>query len=87
MSDSLLSKLRRAAMEKVAMDPLAARTLLAGGAGAVAAGVPITLLMRAHEDAARKRAQNVGFGAGVATGLAGPHIIRGLHGALEGMNQ
>jgi len=82
---NLLARLRHAAREKVAMDPGLMRTLLAGGAGAVAAGVPIALVMKAHEDAARERARNVGFGAGVATGLAGPHIVQGLHNAMQGL--
>lgn len=57
--------------------------LLAGGAGAVGAGVPIALLMKAHADQARTRARNIGFGAGVATGLAGPHIARGLYNLTQ----
>lgn len=68
------------------MDPGLARTLLAGGAGAIAAGVPTFLLMRAHEDEARARARNIGFGAGAAAGLAAPHIVGGLHNAIQGLS-
>lgn len=65
------------------MDPALTRNLLAGGAGAVAAGVPIALIMKAHENAARERARNVGFGAGAATGLAAPHIVHGLSDIMQ----
>ncbi len=82
----LLSRLRAAAREKTAMDPTLARTMLAAGGGALAAGVPIALIMKAHEDAARERARNVGFGAGAAAGLAAPHIVRGLHDAFQGLS-
>jgi hypothetical protein len=83
----LLSRLRHAAREKVAMDPSLAKMLLAGGAGALTAGVPTALIMKAHADEARNRARNVGFGAGVATGLAGPHIASGLQNVIQGLTQ
>lgn len=65
------------------MDPGLTRMLLAGGTGAVAAGVPIALIMKAHENDARERARNIGFGAGAATGLAAPHIVNGLHDVMQ----
>lgn len=61
--------------------------IAAGGVGAAAAGIPIALMMRAHEREARNRARNVGYGAGVATGLAAPGIIRGLHNMTRGQGQ
>ena len=67
------------------MDPSLAKMLLAGGTGAVAAGVPIALIMKAHEDAARERSRNIGFGAGAAAGLAAPHIVHGLHNVMQGL--
>jgi hypothetical protein len=82
----VLERLRQAAREKTAMDPKL-MALLAGGAGAVGAGIPIALLMKAHENHARERSRNIGFGAGVATGLAGPHIARGLYGLTQGGSQ
>ena len=39
--------------------------------------------MKAQAEEARKRARNVGFGAGVATGFAGPQIVDALHAALH----
>lgn len=81
---TVLQRLKRAALEKTAMDPGLSRALLAGGIGALGAGVPIALLMHAHEEAARQRARNVGFGAGVATGLAAPGVLGGLHNLLGG---
>lgn len=81
---SLLTRLRAAAREKVAADPSLARTLLTGGAGALMAGVPLAMAMHAHEEAARQKARNVGFGAGVATGLVGPRVLHGLDGLVRG---
>lgn len=84
---SVIDRLRVAAlsMERTASDlgPLIA----AGGMGAMAAGVPIALMMRAHEREARNKARNVGYGAGVATGLAAPGIIRGIHNVIGGSGQ
>ena len=74
----VIDRLRAAALSVVRTASLGPM-LAAGGMGAAAAGVPIALMMRAHEREARARARNVGFGAGVATGLATPGIIRGLH--------
>lgn len=68
------------------MDPNLTRMLLAGGGGALAAGVPIALVMKAHEDAARERSRNIGFGAGAAAGLAAPHIVHGLHNVMQGLS-
>lgn len=71
--------LKHAAETKVATDPALVKALLAGTAGVVGGGA----LMHAHDvserEAARAKAQNVGFGAGVATGMAGPQIIDALH--------
>lgn len=80
----LLRRLERAAMEKLAMSPGLERALLLGG-GAAAAAIPTYLVMKAHEEASRERARNVGFGAGVATGVAAPHIAQGLHSLLARM--
>ena len=53
--------------------------LAAGGAGAATLGIPLALAMREHERRSRARAGNVGFGAGMAAGLATPTIVRGLY--------
>jgi len=73
--------------EKIAAMPSIGPLLAAGGAGALAAGVPIAMMARAHEQKARARAGNVGFGAGMATGLATPTIIRGLYDMTQGASQ
>lgn len=78
MSD-VVHMLKQAAEAKVATDPALVKALLAGGGGLLAGGA----LMHAHDAAeaerAKRRAGNVGFGAGVATGMAGPQIIDALH--------
>lgn len=77
----VVDRLRAAALSLVktaapsGMGPL----LAAGGVGAAAAGIPIALMMRAHERDARAKARNIGFGAGMATGLATPAIVHGLY--------
>lgn len=75
----LIARLGRAAAEKVAAEPGLVRSLLAGGGGLLAGGALAGGLMHEHDEAARARARNVGFGAGVATGAAGPQIIDALH--------
>jgi hypothetical protein len=84
VSSSILDALVKAATVKTAADPGLTRLLLAGGAGAAAAGIPTALLMHQHEQAAKERARNVGFGAGVATGISAPHIINALHSMTGG---
>lgn len=78
MSD-VVHMLKQAAEAKVAADPALVKALLAGGGGLLAGGA----LMHAHDAAAtehaKQRAGNVGFGAGVATGMAGPQIVDALH--------
>lgn len=75
----VIDQLRAAALSVVRTASDLGPLIAAGGVGAAAAGIPIALMMRAHEREARARARNVGYGAGVATGLAAPGIIRGLH--------
>jgi hypothetical protein len=78
MSDAV-HMLKQAAEAKVAADPALVKALLAGGGGLLAGGA----LMHAHDAAQaeqeKRRAGNIGFGAGVATGMAGPQIIDALH--------
>lgn len=83
---NVIDRLRKAAanLDKTAMDPGLSRSLLAGGIGAAGVGIPLALIARAHEQRAKERAGNVGFGAGVATGLAGPAIIHGLYDMTRG---
>lgn len=71
--------LKHAAEAKVAVDPALVKALLAGGAGALGGGALMHMHDASEREAARTKAQNVGFGAGVATGMAGPQIIDALH--------
>lgn len=81
----VVDRLRAAALSLVkTAGPGMGSLLAAGGAGAAAAGIPIALMMRAHERDARTKARNVGFGAGVATGLATPAIVHGLYDMTRG---
>lgn len=77
----VLARLKQAAETKAAADPALVKALLAGGAGALGGGALGALFTHEHDQAARERARNVGFGAGVATGLAGPRIVDALHAA------
>jgi len=72
---ALHAELLKAAEEKVALDPSALKMLLAGGA---AVGAPTYLLTHAHDEREKARARNQSFGAGMATGLAGPQVLRGV---------
>lgn len=83
MADSrdidVVTRLKQAAATKVAADPALVKALLAGGGGLLAGGALGAGLMHKHDETARNRARNVGFGAGVATGMAGPQILDVLH--------
>ena len=76
---NVVDMLKQAAASKVAADPALVKALLAGGGGLLAGGALGAGLMHSHDEDARERARNVGFGAGVATGMAGPKIIDVLH--------
>jgi hypothetical protein len=71
-------------LEKVALDPSAMKMLASGVGGAALAGVPTYLLTRALNRHERERTRDRAFGAGVATGLAGPKIIQGLFNIAQG---
>ncbi len=77
MSD-VVHMLKQAAEAKVAADPALVKALLAGG-GLLAGGALGAGLEHMHDRAAKERAQNSSFGAGIATGMAGPQIIDALH--------
>lgn len=79
----VVARLKQAAETKAAADPALVKTLLAGGAGALAGGGLGSLFMHEHDQAARERARNTAFGAGIATGLAGPHIVDALHSTIH----
>jgi hypothetical protein len=71
--------LLKEAEEKVAADPSTALKLLLGGAlGGAAVGIPAHLLTKKYEEAKRKTTRDRAFGAGVATGVATPKLLRGL---------
>ena len=87
LSMSVIDRLRAASLSIVRTASDIGPLIAAGGMGAAAAGIPIALMMKAHERDARNRARNVGYGAGIATGLAAPGIIRGLHSITAGQGQ
>jgi len=82
-ASDVLTRLKMAALEKVSMEPALVNSLLAGGAGALAGGGIGAGLMHHHDEGLRDRARNVAFGAGMATGLAGPQIVDALHAAIH----
>lgn len=82
-----LSRLKRAALEKVAANP-ALVPLLLGGVGGAALGAGLGAhLMHAHDESALTRSKNTAFGAGIAAGLAGPTIVNRLHTRLNPTSQ
>lgn len=77
---TLHQELLKEAEDKVsALDPSLVKMLLAGGAGAAAGGGLAHLLTQAHADRERATTRNRAFGAGVAAGVAGPRVVRGLY--------
>ncbi len=81
---ALQAELVKAAEEKLALDPQMLRMMLAGGAGALAGGVPAALITRHLDEKAREGAANRAFGAGLAAGVATPRIVRGLYHIARG---
>jgi hypothetical protein len=79
----VVDRLKQAADATVAANPALVKALLAGGAGLLGGGAIGAHLMHKHDEEARQRARNVGFGAGVATGFAGPQIIDALHSVMH----
>jgi hypothetical protein len=78
MSDPV-HMLKQAAEGQVLANPALVKALLAGGGGLLAGGALGVGLEHMHDQAAKERARNTAFGAGVATGMAGPQIIDALH--------
>ena len=68
------------AEQKIAgvMSPEMLKMLLIGGGGVAAGAIPAGLIMHHLDEAKREKTRNRAFGAGVATGFAGPHILKGL---------
>lgn len=79
----VVSRLKSAAMTTIASTPALAKLLLAGGAGALLGGGLGAGMAHAHDEEARQRTKNTAFGAGVATGLAGPRIVGTLNERLN----
>jgi hypothetical protein len=85
---ALYEALRREAEAKTAsIDPALLKRLLLAGAGGLAVGaVPAALITHRVDEAARERTRNRAFGAGMATGMAAPSIMRGLLHVARGQN-
>ncbi len=75
--------LKQAAEAKVAMEPALVKALLAGGGGLLAGGMLGAHHAHAEDELAKERARNTAFGAGVATGMAGPQVVDALHGLVH----
>ncbi len=73
---ALHAELLKEAEEKVALSPLGGGLI---GAGAVAgAGVPLAYLAKHLADKEKRRTRDTAFGAGMATGVASPIVLRKL---------
>jgi hypothetical protein len=79
---ALHAELLKEAEEKIALDPATMRMLLAGGGGLAAGGLGAGLLTHHMDEKSKEQATNRSFGAGLATGVAAPRIMRGLAGML-----
>lgn len=75
----VVTRLKTAAAAQISANPSLAKLLLAGGAGALLGGGIGAHLTHGEDEKARLRTRNTSFGAGVATGLAGPQIIDRLY--------
>jgi hypothetical protein len=78
-----VTRLKQAAEGLALANPALVKALLAGGAGLLGGGALGAALMHAHDEQTRKHTRDRAFGAGVATGVAGPHIIDALHSAVH----
>ena len=76
----LYRELIREAAEKTAgISPKQLRSLLIGGGVGLAAGaIPATLIAQHRAEKERKKTRNRSFGAGMAVGVATPHLLKGL---------
>ena len=75
---ALHRELLKTAEEKIALDPSLLKTLGLLGAGGALTAVPTYLVTHARDEAERQKTKNHAFGAGLATGVATPKIMRGL---------
>lgn len=80
---ALHQELLKEAEDKLALDPSLVKMLLAGGGGALAGGGIAHLLTKAHDEQERDKTRNRAFGAGVAAGVAGPRVVRGLYNIAQ----
>lgn len=65
------------------IDPRLLYSLLGGAGGAALGAIPAALITHHLDEKARKRTRNRSFGAGIATGLAAPRVLRGLVGLAQ----
>jgi len=74
---ALYAELLKEAGEKVAISPLNSGLLGAVG-GALGVGVPAALITQALAEKKRKHTRDTAFGAGMATGVATPVLLKKL---------
>ena len=71
--------------EKIAELPPNLLPMLGIGLGSAGAGaLGAHLLTRRADEERRLQTRNRSFGAGVAAGVAGPHVVRGLYNIAQG---
>lgn len=83
---ALHQALLKEAEDKIALDPALAQKLLLGGTalgGAALGGTAAHYVTKAHDDKERRKTRNHAFGAGVAAGVAGPKVIKGLYALAQ----
>src|ERR1700745_3486282 len=68
---------KEAEQKTATMNPDLLKALLVGG-GVAAGAVPAALITHHVDEHAKEQARNRAFGAGLASGVAAPHILRGL---------
>ena len=75
-----------AALEEAGRSKQLWKGLGIGGLGAAGAGIPAAhYLGKQQGEEGKNRTRNVAFGVGAASGLAAPHIIRGLGRIAQGV--
>lgn len=73
----LFEELRKEAEAKTAgLDPQHLKMLLTGAGGMALGAIPAALIGNHYAEKAREQTRNRAFGAGLATGVAAPHILR-----------
>ncbi len=80
----LFEELRKEAEAKTAgLDPQHLKMLLTGAGGMALGAIPAALLTNHFAEKSREQTRNRAFGAGIATGVAAPRILRSAFNFAE----